>query len=90
MELNEFRAKVYEMLEKHGSKTIDGTLYYPEPAIIELLEWFHEQAYEISPEKIEGMICDTLDRAFDKLGDMFQSPLTGEKTGKKSSGTSPT
>lgn len=90
MELNEFRAKVYEILESHGSTTIDGTLYYPEPAIIELLEWFHEQAYDVSPEKIEGMICDTLDRAFGKLDKMFQSPIIGEKTGKKSSGTSPT
>ena len=85
MDISEFRAKCYEILEKYGHNEIDGTLYYPEPAIIELLEWFHEQAYDISPEKIEGMICDTLDRAFDKLGDMFQSPLAGEKTGKKSS-----
>jgi len=90
MELNEFRAKVYEILESHGSKEIDGTLYYPEPAIIELLEWFHEQAYDVSPDKIEGMITDTLDRAFGQWDQMFHPPKPLVKTGKKSSGSSPT
>ena len=51
----DYRAKLYELLEKRGHKEINGTLYYPEQSIMDTLEWVkenREQIIEVDLEKI--------------------------------------
>ncbi|HJV19293.1 MAG TPA: hypothetical protein VJ552_05385 [Sediminibacterium sp.] len=66
MDLQEFRAKAYEILTKTGFKEIDGVIHYPETAVIEMLEWMQENANALpaSDDEITDRIVSILDSAF--------------------------
>lgn len=62
MELNEFRAKVFELLEKHGHIEQNGELYYPQSAIIEMMEWFYEESGIVTEAQANQLIAEMLNR----------------------------
>lgn len=66
MDLQEFRAKAYEILTKTGFKEIDGVMYYPETAVIEMLEWMVENSNSLpeSDADITNKIMSIFDSAF--------------------------
>lgn len=70
MDLTEFRESCLEILANKGLLHQAGETFYPESALIELLDYIHLQLgleKEIQVIDVEGMICDTIDRAFQKL-----------------------
>jgi len=50
----EFVAKAYEILSKKGFKEINGEMYFPESAILDMLEWMHENA-NTTPDFEKGL-----------------------------------
>lgn len=65
MNLLEFRAEVYKKLGTPIEK--DGTLFYPEPAVIATMEWLFENFENIEIVDLDVKIAETIDRAFKKL-----------------------
>jgi len=67
MELQEFRAKAYEILTVNGYKEIDGKMYYPESSVMDMLEWMAQQIDTLpSANSDVEMFKKALDRAFEK------------------------
>lgn len=70
MDLTEFRESCLQIIANKGLLHQAGEIYYPESALIEMLEHIHLQMgleKEIQVIDVEGLLCDTIDRAFQKL-----------------------
>ena len=67
MDLKQFRIEVYKRLESHGHKEIDGTLYYPEAALIETMEYLYGKIRELPIEKLDERLAEVVKRAFSQI-----------------------
>ncbi len=78
MDIKEFRAKCYELLEKKGSKEISGRLYYPEDAILDLMEWWYDYAHtnKLTIDDIEGKVNAVLEKTLKAMRDSVPPPGT--------------
>ena len=47
MTKDEFIATAYEQLTKQGYKEIDGIIYFPEPAVMDMFQYMHDHAATI-------------------------------------------
>ena len=58
MTLEQFRAKCYEILEKKGHEEINGVLYYPESAIMDLVEFIRNEKITIEETALDNKLSD--------------------------------
>lgn len=71
MELKEFRATAYKLLTEKGYIEKDGEMYYPESAVMEMLEWMFAEVQMAKVEEFDTLVAETLDRAFTKLREIY-------------------
>jgi hypothetical protein len=78
LDINQFRAKVYQELTKHGMTEIAGVMYFPEPAIMDALEFIYHEVRNIPIDSFEMKIVEATTRALRRLQDLDSQGLADE------------
>jgi|LakMenEpi03Aug12_release.lakeMendotaPanAssembly.Ray.scaffolds.fasta_scaffold161971_5 hypothetical protein len=67
MDLQQYRAKVYEILSAKGFIESGGEIHYPESAVMDALEYLYDQVKNIPVEHFETKIIEAVNKAWNKL-----------------------
>jgi hypothetical protein len=72
--INQFRAKVYEILSRDGWIERKGVMFYPEGAVLDCLEMFFDEFSNIPDEEFDVKLKAAVERGIQSLSQGRRSP----------------